>query len=252
MTITISAVIVLSTIATADDQNVCQGKNIAWLQNHVPIPPQCVIESVSPINGMCEMILKAGPNYIPIYVKDDFVLAGEMFSHKKQITEEHITKLKEVAIKDNIKSLDEATAFTYTSKGAGETKKTVYMITDPLCPYCAQATDKIKNLIDKNHATLKTILYTVHGEEGIKKTNTAICKSFNLDQYADPKWKKDKSDNQTCERALNLAKKSKELAQKIGISGVPMFIFDDGRMVSGANMAQVEAYLKDTKLTAQK
>lgn len=248
----IAIITAVSTHVLADNKNVCDGKNIEWLQKHVPVPPQCTIESINPVNGMCEIILKTGPQLIPLYVKDDFVLAGEMYQNKTQVTEEKLTKLKKVAIKDNITDLDNATAFTYTARGSAVNPKTVYMITDPLCPYCSQASEKIKNIIDKNKAVLKTILYTVHGKEGQKKVNEAVCRKFDFEKYSSSDWKKE-SENITCERSENLRKKTTDLAQKIGITGVPVFVFEDGRMVSGANMAQVELFLKESNnLTAKK
>lgn len=227
-------------------KSVCSGISIESIQKHVPIP-NGNIESMKEENGLCEIIFNIGGQYVPIYANEKFVVAGEMYQFKKQITEERIGALKAEVIKKNIDGLNQATAITYKPKGAGE--RSLYMITDPLCPYCNTAASNIKTIMDNNKVTLKTILYTVHGEEGTKKINTAICKKFSFDQYADGKWKTEKNESAECKDSEALNKKASEIAQKIGITGVPAFIFEDGQIVSGANLIKINEILQKQKDT---
>lgn len=229
-------------------KSVCTGITIESIQKHVPIP-NGNIESMKEENGLCEIILNIGGQYVPIYANDQFVVAGEMYQFKKQITEERIGALKAEVIKKNMDGLNKATAITYKPKGAGD--RSLYMITDPLCSYCNTAASNIKTIMDKNKVTLKTILYTVHGEEGEKKINTAICKKFTFDQYADGKWKSEKNEPPECKESEELSKKAKEIAQKIGITGVPAFIFEDGQIVSGANLVKINELLQKENLLSK-
>ncbi|MBU1171303.1 MAG: thioredoxin fold domain-containing protein [Proteobacteria bacterium] len=226
-----------------EENNICSGKTLDWLRQHVPIPPS-TIESQKPLaGGLCEIILKTGPQYIPVYVNDEMVLAGEMFKDKIQVTENTINQLKAKTIQHNRETLDKATAFTYAPAGAGEDSPTVYMITDPLCPYCSRAAQNIQGLMDKHRAVLKTILYTVHGETGEEKNKDAICQGMDLSTYVATDWKSESTEPKACDRYTELHKNTKEMINTIGIQGVPVFILEDGRMVKGANLQKLEDYL---------
>ncbi len=247
--IMVSFLLIQNATSKESKKGVCSDVTIEKLQKHVPIP-NGEIESMREKNGLCEIILNIQGQYVPIYAKDEFVVAGEMFQDRKQITQEKINELKAVAIKENIAELDNATSITYTPKNAG--KRKFYMITDPLCPYCNTAASNIKTILDENKVTLKTILYTVHGDEGKKKIKTAICKKFSLEQYADGKWKTEKNETGACKEAEDLIAKGIEITQKIGITGVPAFIFEDGQIVSGANLGKINEILKNGKMLSEK
>ena len=71
----------------------CQGITIRKLRAQVPIPPAAIL-SKRRINGVCEVILDIRGQYVPLYAGTNYVIAGEMFQKKRQITQATITALQ--------------------------------------------------------------------------------------------------------------------------------------------------------------
>ena len=227
----------------------CKGKDIDWLRKHIPIPVS-TIESKKSVNGMCEIILKAGTQFIPVYAGKDFVLAGEMFQEKIRKTEATLNSIKTKIAKNSTEELNKAVAFTYTPENS--TGKSIYMITDPLCPYCSKAAIGIKKIADETKTNIKVILYTVHGEDGIKKCEKAICNNYSFEKYINTDWKSEKVEEINCDSADELMKTAATVAQKIGITGVPAFVFEDGKQIAGGNLDKIRAKLsKSVKIAAK-
>ncbi len=72
---------------------ICKDITLAGMQNHVPIPPATIL-SKQEINGICEVILDINGQYVPVYAGKNFVIAGEMFQDKKQITQTRLDGLR--------------------------------------------------------------------------------------------------------------------------------------------------------------
>ena len=216
--------------------NVCKGINISTLRKHVPIPPSQIV-SERPVKGLCEIILKTkmGGEYVPVYAGKDFVIAGEMFANRRQITQERIAGLKAELFLSLRKEADRLTAFTYTPKG--KIKHTLYMFTDPVCPFCHRAEASIKQIADRYHTRVKFIFFPVHIPVGREKAVEAVCRGLDAVTYIKGDWKKEnKTDKYQCERGKKLLAQSAELARKLGIGGVPTFFLENGQRVVGANM----------------
>lgn len=240
-TMVITAIFLSSGIA--DDQNPCANIDLAWLGRHSPIPPGRIV-SKHAMGQLCEVILKLGNEYVPVFAGDDFIIAGEMLKEKKQLTRARIDELKAEGFKNLVPQLDSMAAITY--RPAEPKNRSVYMITDPLCPYCDMAGETVMALADTYGATVKAVFYSVHGKQGEEKSMEAVCRKFTLGQYAEKEWKALPFDeSHRCPEGEKLIRASREAVGKAGIAGVPVFIFDDGRFVSGADMAAVEKILKD-------
>ncbi len=228
--------------AFADEGNPCKDIDMEWLRSHSPIP-SCLIASKESIGSLCQVILKIGSEYVPVFAGDDFIIAGEMLRHRKQVTKERIDMLKAENFKKLVPDLDSVEAITYTP--AEKTNRTIYMISDPLCSYCATAAKRIINLADTYGAAIKTVLYSVHGTDGEQKAIEAVCRDFTLDQYSGDEWKTAPFDeNYRCEEGETLLEETREVIERTGVSGVPAFIFDNGQFVMGADMTTVERILK--------
>ena len=179
-----------------------------------------------------------------VFAGNDFIIAGEMLKDRKQVTKEKIDALKAESLKTLIPQLDSVAAITY-SPAKSKTRK-IYMITDPLCPYCGIAGEKIIPLADTYGVIVKTVLYSVHGMEGENKSVEAVCRKFTLNQYVEKEWKALPFDERyQCDEGEQLIEATREVIGKAGIAGVPAFIFDTGQFVSGANMTAVEGILKN-------
>lgn len=230
--------------AFADEGNPCKNIDMGWLRTHSPIP-SCSIASKVSVGSLCQLILKIGSEYVPVFAGDDFIIAGEMLQHRKQVTKERIDALKAEDYKKLVPDLPSVAAITYIP--AEKTNRTIYMVSDPLCSYCAMAAKRIINLADTYDATIKTVLYSVHGTDGEQKVVEAVCRNFTLDQYSEDEWKAAPFDESyRCEKGETLLEKTRELIGRSGISGVPAFIFDDGQFVTGADMTTVERLLQNS------
>ena len=167
-----------------------------------------------------------------------------MIQNRKQVTEAKIDALKAERFKKILPELDSVVSITY--KPEKTTHRKIYMITDPLCPYCNMAAKKIIPLADKFGVEVRAVLYSVHGEKGELKAVEAICKKMTLNQYAEEEWKTlPFLEDNRCREGESLIDNTKEIIRKTGITGVPVFVSDTGQFVNGANMTAVESLLRD-------
>lgn len=238
-----AVVMCLYSIAFAEERTPCGNIDLTWLRTHSPIPSGQIVSKQN-FGSLCEIILKIGNEYVPVFAGEDFIIAGEMLKGRKQVTKEKIGALRAESFKKLIPQFDSVAAITYSP--AKNKNRKIYMITDPLCPYCGMAGEKIIPLADTYGATVKTVLYTVHGVDGEEKSIEAACRKFTLNQYAEKGWKALPFDERyRCSEGEQLIEATREVIGKTGIAGVPVFIFDNGQFVNGANMAAVEGILKN-------
>ena len=210
------------------------------------------IVSRKPINDlkMCEVILKMqqGGQYVSCYTGSDYVLLGRVFKDGHSLSDATISDLKKSAFTSVKPKLDDLAAFTYTPKG--KSVGTIYMITDPLCPYCHRAEASIINLVSEFNVKLKVLLYGVHGINSDKRAVQAICNNLALEDYIKDDWKKKNIDEAQCEKGKLLIEKTKTVVSHLGLGGVPMFYLNDGTSVTGANIPALKEIL--TKLQTSK
>jgi protein-disulfide isomerase len=226
----------------------CKDIDLAWLNKHATIPNARIV-SKQALDGLCEVILKIGKDYIPVYAGKTFILTGEMFKGKKAVTGPKIKAFKKADIRKNIQRLDRAAAFEY--KPPVSKNRTIYMITDPLCGYCSYAAEHIKEIADKYGATVKAVLYPIHGDQAkcegkaYDKSMEAICQKFDLDQYAAYDWKNAPvSEKYRCQKGKDLLAASADVIARLDIEGVPVFILDTGAKITGADMPALKRELE--------
>ncbi|MBW1795652.1 MAG: thioredoxin fold domain-containing protein [Deltaproteobacteria bacterium] len=201
------------------------------------------IVSQEPIKdlGLCEVILKTQTGqYLPCYVSRNSLILGHLYKDGQNISQNKVTQIRKSVFLSLDSKLNRVVAFIYRPR---VTKTNVYMITDPLCPYCHKVESRIKELANKYNAQINVILYSVHGPYGEKKCVEAVCRNFTLDDYQKNNWRKRNTDDYQCEKGDLLIENAKKVIHKIGISGVPTFILDDGRSVSGANLTALTKLL---------
>jgi thiol:disulfide interchange protein DsbC len=191
--------------------------------------------------GFCEVMLRTqGGQYLPCYVSGNSMILGHLYKDGQNISQNKIIDIRKSVFLSLKSKLNGAVAFIYRPR---VTKTNVYMITDPLCPYCHKVESRIKDLANKYNARINIILYSVHGPYGEKKCVEAVCRNFTLDDYQKENWRKRNTDDYQCEKGDLLIENAKKVIHKIGISGVPTFILDDGRSVSGADLAALTKLL---------
>ena len=225
----------------AHAEDPCDGVTLDTIKAQVPLPPSRII-SKRPVYGLCEVILnmaKSGEN-VPVYAGKNFVIAGEMFSARRQVTQSQIDKLKAAEFVRLRPSLDKAAAIDYRPRG--KVGHTIYMFTDPVCPFCKKAEAGIKQVADKYHAELKILFFPVHIPVGRDMAVKAICKDLDLERYLDKSWENDGL-KANCKQGADLLRESSALARRLGVRGVPCFFLDNGRSVTGAYLPGLEKLL---------
>lgn len=230
----------LPQISRSGSTNVCDG--VEDITKHVPIPLPYTVVSKRPIHGLCEMILKVktlgnASSLISVYAAKDFVIVGGMFVKKQQITIKRINKVKKQEFAKVFTShhteLENLVVVTYKPAKTG--KRYLYFITDPLCSYCNTAKKQIKDLAEKYNFSVKTVFLPVHGKSK-SKISAFICGHKTYNDYLNNHY-----GNQTgCEAGDEYLSKSVELGIKLGISGTPTFVTDNGDLVPGLDTRKVE------------
>ena len=181
----------------------------------------------SAVSGLCEVqLMFRGQNSI-LYTdpKGEFLITGQIFkaSDGTNITKEAIADLNRFTDSD-LRRLEDLTVFTVGSKG-----EIVYFVTDPQCPYCHKAEEIVVNMAEAGEIQLKILLFPLRMHKGAKEQCISIiCDNKGLEdlhsQY--------KSENQ-CQEGKDKIENTLRFLQQKGITGVPTYIFKDGKYHSG-------------------
>jgi len=238
----VTVILLLPIISQADQSgHACKDITLAAMQTHVPIPPASIL-SKQEVNGVCELILDINGQYVPVYAGKNFIIAGEMFQDKKQITQTRIDGLKAKNFLRLKPEIEKCTALTFKPKKA--IKHTVYMITDPVCPFCHQAESQLKAFAEKNAVEFKIILASVHPPVGKQKAIEAVCRNLSLDDYIKGTWQEENKTSQyQCQKGLALIDASEKVVTQLGLDGVPVFFLENGQRIDGADMPALEMAL---------
>jgi thiol:disulfide interchange protein DsbC len=238
----VTVILLLPIISQADQSgHACKDITLAAMQTHVPIPPASIL-SKQEVNGVCEVILDINGQYVPVYAGKNFIIAGEMFQDKKQITQTRIDGLKAKNFLRLKPEIEKCTALTFKPKK--EIKHTVYMITDPVCPFCHQAESQLKAFAEKNAVEFKIILASVHPPVGKQKAIEAVCRNLSLDDYIKGTWQEENKTSQyQCQKGLALIDASEKVVTQLGLDGVPVFFLENGQRIDGADMLALESAL---------
>ncbi|MDL1969539.1 MAG: thioredoxin fold domain-containing protein [Candidatus Desulfofervidaceae bacterium] len=217
------------------------------------LPSGSQIISKRPVKGLCEVILKIKdgnlPLYIALYVGNDFVILGQMYSHKENIPQSQIGRIQAKTFKDFKAEIEKVVAITY--KPSPTPTHVVYMFTNPLCPCCHRAEGKIKQVANKYNVILKMVFLPIHLSRGKDKEKAieVVCRKLDLNAYLKRDWEKEnKTKEYQCKRGKQLIEDSINLGEKLGVTGVPTFFLDNGSKVVGADIKKLETAL--TKLIA--
>lgn len=205
------------------------------LSDHAPIPPYKV-ESKREIFGLCEMVININGQLIPLYVSKDFIISGEMFSHKRQITQTQLQKIKAKVVKENLSKIETLKYVSYKPKNA---KGYFYFISDPDCPYCNSVKEKVKDLADKYGYEIRLIWYPLpFHKEAKPKAVAHYCEARSYEDYV-----KDEYGKKTCGDGEKAVDKNLRVLSPF-VRGTPTFIFPSGEVVVGANLQRLEEVMK--------
>ncbi len=230
--------IIMATTATSFAQQgniplACKGIN---LEANVPIPPYEIM-SERDVYGLCEMILNIQGQLVPVYATKNFVLAGEMFSHKTQVTVTQIRKVKSEILKSKFGKVKNELNNLVVASFNPEAKKFVYFIVDPLCPYCEAAKAKLEKLAQEHNFGVKLVFFPVHGALARKDIASFICSHKTFEDYI-----KNNYGNKTCKKGEEYSYKSIRVNHSLMVDGTPTIITYKGDYILGY---QPQKILKD-------
>jgi thiol:disulfide interchange protein DsbC len=197
---------------------------------------------------LCQVILKIPGRYIPCYVSDNSLILGHLYRDGQNISQHRISETKKSVFAAKTAELDKLVAFSYRpSVGPVGERRTLYLITDPLCPYCHEIEPQLRDLADKHNLQVNLILYSVHGSHGKEKCIEAVCRNFSFNEYINDGWRKKDPGRYDCDKGRLLIENTRKTASEIGIESVPMFILDDGRSITGADLTALEMLVSREK-----
>ena len=233
------------TTKPAGKPDACKDITIQALRVQVPIPLATIL-SRRGVNGICEVILDIRGQMVPVYSGKNFVIAGEMYQTRKQVTQNQLNQLKEKRFASLKPEAEKCVAMTLKPKDKA-VSRIVYMITDPVCPYCHRAETRLKQFAEKYGAEFKIIFNSVHPPVGREKAIEAVCRKLGAEDYLKGVWKEDNKTKQyQCPKGIELIKHSENLARKLGVRGVPVFYLENGERIVGANMPALARALSKT------
>lgn len=200
--------------------SVCKGIN---LEEHVPLPPYRVLLEKERF-GMCEMILYIDGNFVPVFATKDFVMSGDMWSHRKQISERDIwlAKKKLFALKQTQNLLKSMTVAEFNSHA----KRFVYLITDPVDNYCENIKKDLTKLAKKYGFGIRLVFYPTSSFADAS-VEAFVCSHKSYKDYISGDYGAG-----LCQDGENYLRKTHTL-HAIGVSGVPVIITDRGDYIVG-------------------
>jgi len=231
----------------------------------------------SPVKGLYEVIIEARGRMIPVYMdcSKRFLITGEIIDleEKKSITREKARELAKEAAEQKIKKLEKAVGkekIEKLKKALGErfadikiidlskipkehlvtygnpaAKMTVYVVTDPECPFCAKFDTEMKKVLKSRkdvkfeiilfplpfHKHAQKIVQRVVCEKSVNKKKEILEESFEAVRNRDEKRLKELG--KECKEGKDVIQKHFKFGSDVGIGGTPAIIFPYGIMVSG-------------------
>jgi len=184
----------------------------------------------SPVPGFCEVVVVPGPGVKKLFYVDEtgrYAFFGRLYDLKQgeNLTQRRLAELNRLR-PDQLKELDSLVAFQ-----VGRGPKTLYLVTDPDCPFCRRLETTLDGLLKEGRITLKVILYplTALHPEAKKKCISLICDhkgwSELLAGYV--------SDH-LCPEGQAKVEKAIKWLRNAGLRGTPALILPDGRVFPGA------------------
>ncbi len=232
----------------------------------------------SPIDGLYKVIIKSGERYAVVYMdcKLQYAIIGSMLelSSKRDLTRETIVsyqmeaqnekmkKLKELLGEKKFEELKKVLGMNISQLKLVELKNipkegtiiygnpnasyTVYIISDPECPFCARLHQSIKEILNKDkdikfeiilfplpfHKYAKGIAENIASQSDMEKRKEILDKSFEAVSDRNPSELEKLSKGN--EKGAKILEKHKAFSKSVNLRGTPMIIFPEGIAIGGA------------------
>ena len=206
--------------------------------------PDIAYESInqSPVKGIYE--ITQGKNILYFAPEEGIIIAGNMFDKtKKNLTANRLDEIaakfnEDIGRKANNLPLNKAVKI-------GKGKHIVIEFTDPDCPFCRNAAKFFESRTDVTKYTFFTPL-PMH-PDAANKVRYILCQKDKGKAFDEVmKGKIDGQKYQTCTNAEvdELIKIHASEGAKLSVSSTPFFVID-GKVVTGADIPQIEKLLKE-------
>ncbi len=178
--------------------------------------------------NLCQIVLKSGLRPIVIYTDKnfDYLITGNVFSLKegKNLNEEAVRKHAKVS-KEVLKELERLTDLKYNP---GQ-KNYVYFISDPDCPFCRRTEPIIKKWAKEREVEIRHIFFPLPIHPKAKPKAIDIICSGKGYEYVH----KDFEPKNLCEKGKEKVEKNIRYLSKLGVSGTPTIIGQNGKVLIG-------------------
>jgi thiol:disulfide interchange protein DsbC len=115
---------------------------------------------------------------------------------------------------------------------AGTAPKRIYMVTDPLCPYCKKAIEELKPAVEKGEISLGLVFLPVHEESAALIEHVLCSKGDLLSVYLEsPNVATDA--RVSCDTGKAKGEAMTGFLRGLGIDGTPTFVGRDGQVITG-------------------
>lgn len=202
----------------------------------------------APVKGLYEVTIQQGNQQMAAYVdfSKQLILAGRIFdiNTRKMIT----PPPKKVPVKLSKAKLDRIKRENSIIMGNGNSKKRMFVFTDPDCPHCKRLHEELKKLVSMEPDLAVYIkMYPLKMHPKAYDKARLILAAGSLDMlnkaFAGEKLPApgEKDRKEPVDETINLAK-------SLGIRGTPAVVFPDGRLVTGfRNAKQMQDLLTPTE-----
>ncbi|MBV0932407.1 DsbC family protein [Marinobacterium weihaiense] len=184
----------------------------------------------APVAGLYEVMLSSGETLYSD-MKGEYLLAGQLFRVDADQGLVNLTEQKRnVARQAAIAALDPADMVVYPP--SGEVKATIHVFTDVDCPYCRKLHEEVPAL-NKMGVQVNYLAFPRGGPSSPAhaKMQTIWCGDADERRERMDSIKEGaRLDNETCDSPVL---DQFMLGQKLGVTGTPALILDDGTLLPG-------------------
>jgi len=203
--------------------------------------PQLKVDSIfaSEVPGLYEVI--SGQNVFYFVPEKEFMVVGEIFTKDgRNLTQDR----KQSLMASKLKDLPMGKAVKI-----GSGKNVVVEFTDPDCPYCRRASEALKNRTDM---TRYVFLAPMAHPNAVPKVHHILNAEDKAKAYEEMMGGAEapRPGSDYPEAIKKLAIEHMDWAKKVGVTGTPTF-FINGKAVVGADMARIDALIKEAEAARQ-
>lgn len=180
----------------------------------------------TPIPGIVEVVM--GSNIAYVDPDGRYFLFGKLYDMKEQV-DMTASRLEEIQ-KVDMSRLDKSLAF---KRVRGDGSRTMYLFSDPDCPYCTRLE---KSLVELDNVTVYTFMMPLKSlhPEAHGKSVSVWCSKDKAAAWNDMMLRNKAPVAGKCDHPID---KVVELAASLGVSGTPTMFAEDGRKIAGARDA---------------